>query len=86
MYFLYYSYHRNPMGREIFVRTRTTLAVKLLRAQCVVPDISPIWSKTFEFDDLAIALYLVKVDQSEECQGDVSCFDQVGLGKAPILN
>ena len=28
-----------------------------------MPDILLIWSKTFEVDNLAIALYLVEVDQ-----------------------
>jgi hypothetical protein len=29
-YFLYYSYHRNSMGREFFVLSGTLIAVKLL--------------------------------------------------------
>jgi hypothetical protein len=29
-YFPYYSYHRNPMGKEFFVPAGTLIAVKLL--------------------------------------------------------
>ena len=42
-----------------------------------------IWSKTFKLDDLAIALYLVKVDQmvvkGVRTMYHVSCFNQVKL-------
>jgi hypothetical protein len=31
-YFPYYSYHRNPMGREFFVPVGTLIAVKLIRS------------------------------------------------------
>jgi hypothetical protein len=32
-YTAYYSYHRNPMGREFFVPAGTLIAVKLLKSQ-----------------------------------------------------
>jgi hypothetical protein len=52
-YFPYYSYHRNPMGREFFVPAGTLIAVKLLLGLDSI-DADPIRSdditNSFNFD------------------------------------
>ncbi len=38
-YIQYYSYHRNPTGREFFVPAGTLIAVKLLRNSFYLCDV-----------------------------------------------
>jgi hypothetical protein len=52
-YFLYYSYHRNPTGKEFFYSRWNLIAVKLLRRNLQNSSIG------FQFECLAFLAWLI---------------------------